>query len=37
MPEQASLVRSGVPLDTPVEGHLLWDLAWLSQESYILF
>ena len=41
MPEQASLFRSGVPLNSPLEGHLLWDLAsnhaWLSQELSILF
>ena len=27
MPEQASLFRSGVPRDSPLKGHLLWDLA----------
>ena len=30
MPEQASLFRSGVPLDSPLEGHLLWDLALIT-------
>ena len=30
MPEQASLFRSGVPLDSPPEGRLLWDLAFLT-------
>ena len=27
MPKQASLLESGVPLDSPLEGHLLWDFA----------
>ena len=27
MLEQASLFRSGVPLDSRLEGHSLWDLA----------
>ena len=26
MPEQAKLFRSGVPLDSLLEGHSLWDL-----------
>ena len=30
MPEQASLFRSGVPLDSPLKGHLLWDLALIA-------
>ena len=25
MPEQASLCGPGVPLDSPLEGHSLWD------------
>ena len=30
MPEQASLFRSGVPFDSLLEGHSLWDLALLT-------
>ena len=30
MPEQASLFRSDVPLASPLEGHLLWDLALIT-------
>ena len=30
MPEQASLFGSGVPLDSPLEGHSLWDLALIT-------
>ena len=33
MPEQASLFRSGVPLDSPLEGHSLWDLALITPGS----
>ena len=29
-PEQASLFGSGVPLDSPLEGHSLWDLALIT-------
>ena len=36
MPTQVGLGGSGVPHDSPLEGHLLWYLclyhAWLSQE-----
>ena len=34
MPEQASLVRSGVPLDSLLEGHSLWDLALIVEGVY---
>ena len=39
MPEQASLFRSGVPLDSALRSHPLWDLAWLGQElpMFVLF
>ena len=39
MPEQASLFRSGVPLDSPLEDHSLWDLAFIAlcQELSIFF
>ena len=40
MPKQASLFRSGVPLDSPLKGHLQLEMpnyAWLSQELMILF
>ena len=30
MPEQASLFRSGVRLDSPLEGHSRWDLALIT-------
>ena len=30
MPEQASLFGSGVPLDNPLEGHLLCDLGLIT-------
>ena len=30
MPEQASLFKTGIPLDSPLEGHLLWDLASIT-------
>ena len=30
MPEQASLFRSGVPFHSPLERHLLWDLALIT-------
>ena len=40
MPEQASLLRSGIPLDGPLEGHSLWDLASIapgSARSYLFY
>ena len=40
MPEQASLFRTGVPLDSPLEGHSLWDLALItpgSARSYLSY
>ena len=40
MPEQASLLRSGVPLDSPLEGHSLWDLALIVPglaRSYLFY
>ena len=42
MPEQAGLVRSGVPLDSPLEAHNAFAVgfclnhAWLSQELSVL-
>ena len=30
MPEQASLFRSGVLLDSPLKGHSLWGLALIT-------
>ena len=36
MPEQASLFRSGVLLDSPLEGHSLWEdphLALITPDS----
>ena len=30
MPEKASLFRSGVPLYSPLQGHLLWNLALIT-------
>ena len=32
MPEQASLFRCGVPLDSPLERHSLWDLALFTPD-----
>ena len=41
IPRQVRLRGSGVPHDSPLEGHSLWDFAlttaWLSQEFSILF
>ena len=40
MPEQAGLFRSGVPLDSPLEGHSLWDLALITPgfaRSYLFY
>ena len=40
MPEQAGLFGSGVPLDSPLEGHLLGDLALLTPgfaRSYLIY
>ena len=33
MPKQASLLGAGVPLDSRLEGHLLWDLAVITPGS----
>ena len=30
MPEQASLLGSGVPLDSPLEGDWMWDLTLIT-------
>ena len=40
MPEQASLLRSGGPLDSPLVGHSLWDLALITPglaRSYLFY
>ena len=40
MPEQARLFRSGVLLDSPLEGHSLWELALITPglaRSYLFY